>query len=342
VASRIPTEQELATSFDVARGTVRNALRLVCDEGILEQKRGIGCFVSPHAVRLRPVNRKFAVILPFYEGRNFGPGMYLGGIEKAAAAADWEMSIFSLDRDSGKIDEIFSKLEKRAINRVLFLPACTPDSNRLNNRIIDGFEARGLRYAVLDMAVLREGIIRGDFVGADNYRAMRVVVRRLAECGFRELGFISVFPGLYSGDQRRFGVIDELQVRELPVSPDYFVFIDDVPLAEQGRNQVRQWLDSSKGLPEVILCSHDIIAFNVLDELHTRGVRVPQDVKVIGFDDLPGDESLGLSSVRQPFERVAVRAVELLLDEKRDTVVQELFPCEYIERRSSSKCPGKE
>ncbi|MDD3154655.1 MAG: LacI family DNA-binding transcriptional regulator [Victivallaceae bacterium] len=335
IASRLPTELEIASVMGVARGTVRGAFKDLCAEGILEEKRGIGRFVTQKAAELRAENRKFAVILPSLDGRDAGPGIFLGGIERAAAAADWEVSIFSLAHDPTKIDGIFEKLRARGISRVLFIPLSEENAMESNNIIIDRFEAENLRYVVLDIAVQRSGIIRGDFVGTDGYRAMREVVQHLIGEGVRRFGFLGVFPGIYSGEQRRCGVIDELRRHNISMRESDLLTIDDVPLAEQGRNQIRNWLNSPDGLPEVILCVHDQLAINVLDELAPHDIRVPNQVLVTGFDDLATDESIGLSSVRQPFDRVGTRAVELLLDDHRDSVIQELLPCEFIARRSS-------
>ena len=60
--------------------------------------------------------------------------------------------------------------------------------------------------------------------------------------------------------------------------------IDDVPLAEQGRQQLREIM-SLPNPPSVVLCSYDIIAMNVIDECKKLNIRVPEQLSITGFGD---------------------------------------------------------
>ena len=198
------------------------------------------------------------------------------------------------------------------------------------------FEAYELRCVVIDTPVTRADLIRGDFVGQDDYGAMRELVKRLIRRGYRRFASIRVFASVYSASRRLQGLVDELNARQLPVSPELHRVIDDVPLPEQGRKQLREILALPEP-PDAVLCSYDIIAMNVLDELKKLGRRVPEDIAVAGFGDTDYYSPLfELTSVRQPMAEIGTRAVEFLL-ENRPAVRQEFLACEVILRQSTGE-----
>ena len=69
------------------------------------------------------------------------------------------------------------------------------------------------------------------------------------------------------------------------------------------------------GRPEAIFCSNDYSAFGVMDTLRDAGLRVPEDIRVTGFDALSGARVAGLTTVNRPISEAARLAVQLLLDE---------------------------
>lgn len=86
-----------------------------------------------------------------------------------------------------------------------------------------------------------------------------------------------------------------------------------------GREAARR-LPAVGPLPDAVVCGADIVAIGVLTELREAGVRIPDDVLVTGFDDVGFAELVlpGLTTVRQPVERIAAEAVRLLDARLRD------------------------
>ena len=100
---------------------------------------------------------------------------------------------------------------------------------------------------------------------------------------------------------------------------------------------------SGRALPDAIVCANDQMAIGVLRALAARGVRVPQDVAVVGFDDI-FPASLGdppLTTVRQPIRELGERACERLFERIAEPSLRpkvELLPIELV-LRSSCGCP---
>ncbi|MFI5039066.1 MAG: substrate-binding domain-containing protein, partial [Solirubrobacterales bacterium] len=90
--------------------------------------------------------------------------------------------------------------------------------------------------------------------------------------------------------------------------------------------------------PTAIFAASDVQAMGVLQAAEELGVRVPEDLAVIGFDDVEEAAVLGLTTVRQPLRETGARGVELLLsaiEGRESPPVEELAPLAVVERRTA-------
>jgi LacI family transcriptional regulator len=87
--------------------------------------------------------------------------------------------------------------------------------------------------------------------------------------------------------------------------------------ADAGRDVVLEWLRRHRRgpLPEAVFCCNDAIAVGCIDALSMQGLRVPDDVSVVGFDDTLLARSARMATVRQPLHELGRRAVELLMEQ---------------------------
>ena len=102
--------------------------------------------------------------------------------------------------------------------------------------------------------------------------------------------------------------------------------------------QLAERLLSLTDPPTAIFAASDVQAMGVLAAARAAGLRVPQDVAVIGFDDIDMADVLGLSTVHQPLRETGARGVELLLsaiDGVGGAPVEERAPLTVIERRTT-------
>jgi DNA-binding LacI/PurR family transcriptional regulator len=90
--------------------------------------------------------------------------------------------------------------------------------------------------------------------------------------------------------------------------------------------------------PTAIVCTSDVMALGVLDAAHARGIAVPQQLSVTGFDDVPDAVRAGLTTVRQPHQEKGAAALRLLLD-KTTTQASVLLPSELVPRSSTAPSP---
>ena len=109
---------------------------------------------------------------------------------------------------------------------------------------------------------------------------------------------------------------------------------------EGGAEAARQILQHGK--PEAIFCSNDYSAFGVMDTLRNAGLKVPEDVRVIGFDALSGAKVTGLTTVNRPISEAARLAVQLLLEQmegKKPEKSEYILPTEVVHGITGGETP---
>lgn len=148
----------------------------------------------------------------------------------------------------------------------------------------------------------------------DNIAGMRAAVRHLIEeHGYKRIAFICGLPGQLDAEQRLQAYKDELAAHDLRYDEDLVVDGDYTP--ESGREAVHILLEERKLRFQAVVAANDRMAFGALEALQLRGVRVPEDVAITGFDDLREAQVTGvpLTTVRQSFYTAGKHALETLL-----------------------------
>lgn len=178
-------------------------------------------------------------------------------------------------------------------------------------------------------------------VGADNHTGGLLAARHLLELGHRRIASV-LGPRSHSYVQERLrGVRDAL--REAGLEPDPGLEAETEFDEEMVRSRTRELMAlPPQRRPTALFAYHDSAAFAVLDELARAGVRVPQDVSVVGFDDIVLADLYAptLTTVRQPMKEMAAAAFAQLrsrLDDSGPTQGQSLlFRPELIVRESTA------
>jgi LacI family transcriptional regulator len=179
-----------------------------------------------------------------------------------------------------------------------------------------------------------------------NKKGAELAVDHLVELGHRNIAFVSgsfKYSTLY---QRYIGYQAALQKHSLPIKQEYVYneeFINEEFLYKKIYRFV-DWSLSSKNAPTAFFTTSDQMAFAVLDAAAKKDIRIPEDISVIGFDDmnLSSNEAIALTTVSQQKERMATLALErlVMLIENGDTVstpIQLTLEPELIIRRTSGK-----
>ena len=156
----------------------------------------------------------------------------------------------------------------------------------------------------------------------DNYRGGYMATKHLMNCGYKNIAFLGGDPTIPNFFERISGYKDALKERGIPCAEDNMV-ICECSMAG-GYHAVTQ-LFCQNQQPEAVFAASDIMALGALRALRDKGLRVPEDVALMGFDDIPlaSHTIPSLSTVSQPKFDMGKTAAEKLLQQilnKQNTV----------------------
>ena len=200
------------------------------------------------------------------------------------------------------------------------------------------------RYRPLPMCSIGIALQGIPSVLVDNAKGMRdAMLHLIDDHGYRRIAFIRG-PGVNEEAEERYRVYREvLGEHGLPFNPD-LVALGNFQ-ASSGAEAVRQMYDERHVGFDAIVAANDFMAIGVMDALQSRGVRVPRDVAVVGFDDIREGRfaPTPLTTVRQPLDRQGKQALELVLAQLDGQVIDEhiMLHTELV-RRQSCGCSSHE
>lgn len=177
-----------------------------------------------------------------------------------------------------------------------------------------------------------------DSVCCNNALAGELIIEFLASKGHKTLGCLMGDPTASTTRERMRGLQRKAAECDMKIISTLY---GDYTY-ESGRQMCRTMMKTNQPLPDTIFCSGDIIAFGVMDSLRQEfGLRVPEDVSIIGFDDTSEASwlSYNLTTVRQPYDKLVHTACELLLrrmEQPKAELLQVLHDCTFVERGSVS------
>ncbi len=256
--------------------------------------------------RARRSSRSIGVLAPFFTQPSFTER--LSGISATLASSPYELVIYSVDSAARRDGYLNSLAVTRRLDGLIVISLEFAD--RLAERLIE----HGLETVVIEF-YHRElsSITIDDEIGG------RIVAEYLIARGHRRFGFVgdTDLPdyAIYPSDRRLRGFRMALEEAGLHLTAE------QIALAPHGLEQARQQAHRLLDLPEpptAIFAASDTQALGVLKAARERGVAVPEQLAIVGFDDLEIADFVGLTTVRQHLKESGRVAVELLLSRLAD------------------------
>jgi DNA-binding LacI/PurR family transcriptional regulator len=190
----------------------------------------------------------------------------------------------------------------------------------------------------------RKGILT---IELDHLIAARLALTHLAELGHRRIAFIKG-QNFSSDTHARWEAIEAVCAElGLPIDPALVVQLHGItPGSEPGHVAARELLARREPFT-AIFCFNDLSAIGAISALHESGLHVPQDVSVVGFDDIPSASTIrpGLTTVRQPLydmgRTAALSLLRLIRSQEEDHAGDRiLVKPEFVVRHSTSRPPA--
>jgi LacI family transcriptional regulator len=246
------------------------------------------------------------------------------GIAQACNEHDYTLSLF-IESDDVKL---FPRLNRTGLMDGVVVQASTVD-----DRLIPKLLAAGLPLVVAGRPSQVEGV---SYVDVDNVQGSYSAVAHLARLGHTRLATITGPLNTAVGTDRLAGYRRVLAECGLPEDP---ALVETGDFTEPSGYDAMRRLLSQPQPPTAVFAASDVMARGAIRALEEAGRRVPGDVAVAGFDDLPPATMTRpwLTTVRQPIRQMGIRAIEVLLDviaNGREPARRFIFDTELVVRES--------
>ena len=172
---------------------------------------------------------------------------------------------------------------------------------------------QGLGYPTVFIDTFYD-ILDANFVDMNNEDAVYKVLSRFQAQGFRRIGFVASHVETTNFGLRRDAFFKNMSRLGLPVHEDAILSVEST--FEGAYSDTRAYLANGLDLAECYFCTNDIIAYGFIRALREHGVAIPDDVSIIGFDNLPQSATMepGLTTIEVSKRKIGYLAVTVLDD----------------------------
>lgn len=332
------TIKDIARSAGVSHTTVSRALRgdprIASDttERILQLATEMG-YVPNSIAQSLGAQRTFTIGMLVTTVADPVVMDFVEGAEGIAQEQGYSIFISTSRNDPVRELNIVETFQRRRVDGVIVVASRTSDKQRLH------FEQMQVPVVLLDS---EEVVGNRPSVNVDNVGGAMLAVDHLLQLGHRRIGYIGATDRPSTNVKRMSGYSQTLAQAHLSPDPAWIVnpvAVDDV---ERGQLGLEHCL--AVGVT-AIFCYNDQIAIGVLNTCYHKNILVPQQISVVGYDDIRAASYVNppLTTVRQPLQEMGEQAMKMLLDliDKR-SVQNEILDCELILRASVAPPPCAE
>jgi GntR family transcriptional regulator, arabinose operon transcriptional repressor len=311
----------------VSRITSARAVNELERLGMVSRIRGKGSFVNDRSSW--SVNNGsspiISLVLPF--SRQTGSGyVLLDGMETQARSQRQLITLHNSEESPQREKEIIADALKHKVQGLVIYPdQCLRNLDVFSDLIINK-----VPFVIIDREILGIG---APFVGPDNERASETLVAYLVSIGHRRIAYMGTTRTTVFSEQARFvGYCHGLLNAGIPIREDYLAFTDEMPASDSIAEWARldenlvagfRTLDMLMNVPDpptAVVTVNDLTAAVLLQAALRRGLQVPEELSITGFDDLPVAAHLEvpLTTMAQPFYEIGETAVRLLQERIAD------------------------
>jgi DNA-binding LacI/PurR family transcriptional regulator len=320
----IVTMRDVARMTGVSQSTVSRVLSgaptavPIADdtrERVVAAARSLGYRPNPLARGLRGMPTMLLGVIV----RDITDPFFAGAIEAVSLEAAARGYNVVLGHAHGRADEaiaLWGVLEARHCDAIVMLGDMSDQP-----RLVDDLRGTHIPVVALWEGSKPDGIAS---VSVDNEAGIRSVMDHLVELGHRRIAFVA---GSRLGDirEREEAYLAALAAIGEPVRDGYLQYASNDPTG--GSRALAAMLELAER-PTAVVASTDVIAMGVLFEAHARGLRVPDDLSVTGFDDIPlaAFSIPTLTTLRMPIREMVGAAVAMLIDGQLDPAQPSAWP----------------
>lgn len=279
-------------------------------ERVLRAAEELGYRPNPIARGLK-TNRSYTigVLIPDITNPLFPP--ILRGIEDRLGEAGYTSLIVNTDNDPDRERSHIEAMRARQVDGFISATA------RLDRELL-AEAAAAEKPLVLVNRSLEDG--SAPAVTVDDAFGIRLAVEHIAGLGHKRIGHVSGPQNLSTGHRRYLGFVEAMTDAGLEVQREYVRFSKWFT-EDEGARVCAELLDAAAELTAIV-AANDLLALGCYDALEERGLRCPEDISIVGFNDMPFVDRLRppLTTVRVPQREIGTVAADLMLQRLTDEV----------------------
>lgn len=318
LGDRLPSESQLVKQFKVSRPTVARALMDLQHEGLVERKAGSGTYIrAGNRAQAMGSTRQLGLLIPGLGTTEIFERI-CGELASLARVHEYSLLWGSSAQPGQDTDDSLAHAEavcrqfiERKVSGVFFAPyELLAEQDQANRQMAEMLRQAGVPVVLLDRD-LQSFPTRSDFdlVGIDNVAGGYLLAEHLLKLGCRRLCFVARPLSAPTVDARIAGVREALVRRRIDLGSDWVRLGHPADLKFTRRLVAARQADA-------FICANDHTAAVLLRSLESAGIKVPRDVRVVGFDDVKYATllSVPLTTIHQPCREIAVTAFRAMLE----------------------------
>ncbi len=301
----IPPENQIARQYNVNRSTVRKALQMLVDDGLVQKKPGKGSIVLDRSAPRTPLYRNPSVSTSY---RNIG---FLLPSGNAITQLFYSTLFFVLEREFKRFN--FSLIYS-TFNEHDDLQQTISDYNLSGIIFVSNISPKQITCALncgIPCTLVNSYDSRIPSVLSDNITGAYLAGKYLVKCGHRDVVILSGVRSYVCSAERIAGFRRAFSEIGIDI-PNSSILPADSWEQESGQIVISDYLSSRKSTPTAIFGLNDRLAFGAIKAIQQCGLRVPEDISVIGYDNL-NNNLFPLTSIETHVESIAEAAAQAQL-----------------------------
>lgn len=296
---KLPNEEDFMKLFQVSGITIRKALTELANEGYIVRIKRKGSFVNEQKSTTNS-SHLIALILSAEDYYDISYMKIIKGAQRMAAEFNYSLIVEWSSENLAVEQASILKILDRNVDGLLIYPF-DPVKSQNNYKLI---EQKKIPYVLVDRYNVDHPCY---FAGCNNHDGAVLATRELLRLKHTKIKFASYHFFLNSEQERYDGFCSAMRQAGLPVNEESL--LTSIDYDELAQSILKREVTA-------IFCSNDKLAVKIIKQLLNHGIKIPQDVSIMGFDDWDNSRDLPiqLSTVRQVFEEIGSSAANLLIN----------------------------
>jgi len=332
----IGSQRKLTDFYKVSMITIKKAILELITEGVLFTRIGKGTYVSRQKKKIISEHNSIGLVLNDLKSPYFS--MIAHGVEQNASEHGYNLLLANTTGEEAKEDAQIRHYMKSGVDGLIIasmnhLYKATP--------MIRSLHANKFPYVIVSF-IEDDDIYQ---VGTNHKLGAFMATEHLVKLGHKKIGYINAEKGNLLGRIRKSGYLEALKKYNIPMNEEFifhFPYFGEKNDYNSGY-MIAQRFVKMKNRPQAVFAYNDLSALGFEKALTEKGLKIPEDVAIVGFDDIERSCycQVPLTTIKQPTEQIGRVAVEKVLSliNKEETRMKTILKPELVIRES---CGGKQ